>query len=124
VFAATVDYSPAILASHATDVLTAMVRNGYISPNERKCFEILVLPANKGNDKKGIAPDPGAIAIVKNQPSEYRLAGAKADEAHKALMAGAQQVASTVLPAYRRAIAEANLENFPTVETEETVDQE
>ena len=120
--AATTDYTPAILAKHAAERLTELVSIGVLAPQDRACFEILVLPASKGDAKKGIGPDPGAIAITRERPSEYRLAGAAAVKAHAALMDGAVKVASTVLPAYRRAIAEANtLERFADVhETVET----
>lgn len=121
--AATVDYTPQILSKHAADVLTGLVRDGYLLPRDRSCFEVMVLPATKGNPTKGIAPDPGAIAIVRNQPSEYRLAGEAAKKARAELLDNAQAVASVTVPAYRRAIAEAQIaERFSMDATDAQID--
>lgn len=118
VLEATEDYTPAILAAHAQQTLTGLVANGWLMPDERACFDVKIMAATKGNPSKGIAPDPGAIAIVRNQPDVFRLAGRAADQAHTALMSAARSVPNAVQNGYRRALAEAQiLERFDPVET-------
>lgn len=116
----TADYSPQIMARHAADALTRLVADGYLLPSERACFDVQVMAPVKANPAKGIPSDPGAIAIVRNQPDRLKLAGRAADAAHAALMDSAERVPSIAVNKYRTALAEANtLERFAV---EQTVD--
>jgi hypothetical protein len=113
VLEATADYTPQILAAHAQATLTGLVATGWLMPDERACFDVRVMKETKANPSKGIAYDPGAIAIVRNQPDAYRLAGRAADAARTALMSAARSVPSVTTNGYRVALAEAQvLERF------------
>jgi hypothetical protein len=118
VLEATADYTPAILAAHAQATLTGLVGNGWLMPDERACFDVRIMPPTKANPQKGIPADPGAIAIVRNQPDIYRLAGRAADAAHTALMTQARGVPSVAANAYRAALAEAQIASRFTLEQE------
>lgn len=120
VLEATLDYTPQILAAHAKETLTNLVATGWLMPNERACFDIKIMPAQKANPTKGIPADPGAIAIVRNQPDVYRLAGRQADAARTALMSAATRVPSMVSNGYRAALAEASIAGRFEIEVPET----
>lgn len=116
VLEATADYTPAILAAHAQATLTGLVATGWLMPDERACFDVRVMKETKANPAKGIAYDPGAIAIVRNQPDIYRLAGRAADAARTALMSAARSVPSVTTNGYRAALAEAQIGERFTIE--------
>lgn len=120
VLEATADYTPAILAAHAAQTLTGLVAMGWLMPDERACFDVRVMAPVKANPQKGIEADPGAIAIVRNQPDVYRLAGRAADAARTALMSQAREVPSVATNAYRRALAEAQIGERFSVQVPET----
>lgn len=120
VLEATADYTPAILAAHAQAVLTGLVRDGWLMPDERACFDVRVMRPVKADPAKGIPADPGAIAIVRNQPDPLRLAGKAADAARTALMGDAKHVPSVAANAYRAALAEANIAQRFTLDAEVT----
>lgn len=120
VLEATADYTPAILAAHAQATLTGLVATGWLMPDERACFDVRVMAPVKANPAKGIAADPGAIAIVRNQPDVHRLAGRAADAARTALMSAARGVPSVATNSYRAALAESTIAARFEVEVPET----
>jgi hypothetical protein len=108
VLEATADYTPQILARHAQETLTALVAQGYLTPRERSAFEVHVSPVQKATKDRPF--DPGAIAITRESPDPYRLAGSAATTAHEKLMADAQSVPSVATTRkYRAALAEAQI---------------